>query len=185
MNALREFKKRLEEFATGRRRGIRNPFVIVPIKPSLEYLLSKDIERWVDEERQPTKKIIYLDRIFPQTRVFRITKSLPSSTPKDSIEKTLYENLGEEMVRIICQEERKELQKQDSIFLLLKLGSLYPFTRASIILDELDRLNVRSTIGIPFPGEFLGGKLSFFGEDAKHYYPAHCIESQIKEVDLP
>jgi hypothetical protein len=34
-------------------------------------------------------------------------------------------------------------------------------------------------VGIPFPGEIIGGKLSFFGERAQHYYPAHRIDERI------
>jgi hypothetical protein len=80
--------------------------------------------------------------------------------------------------------DEHKLESQHHIVLLLNLGSLYPFTRASELLDELDRRNVRSTIGIPFPGDIVGGKLSFFGGDSRHYYPAHQIDGRIREVHL-
>jgi hypothetical protein len=51
-------------------------------------------------------------------------------------------------------------------------------------LDELDRRNVQSTIGIPFPGDIVGGKLSFFGEESRNYYPAHQIDGRIEGVHL-
>ena len=43
---------------------------------------------------------------------------------------------------------------------------------------------VQATIGIPFPGEVIGGKLSFFGGESRHYYPAHQIDGQIQGVHL-
>jgi hypothetical protein len=64
------------------------------------------------------------------------------------------------------------------------LGSIYPFSRASELLDELDRQNVKSTIGIPLPGNVYGGTLSFFGGNSRRYYPAHQIDGQIQEVHL-
>jgi hypothetical protein len=94
----------------------------------------------------------------------------------------LAEELVEEMITNEIDDDR--LETQQHVVLLLNLGSLYPFTRASELLDELDRRNVRSTIGIPFPGDVVGGKLSFFGGDSRHYYPAHQIDGQIREVHL-
>jgi len=47
--------------------------------------------------------------------------------------------------------DEEHLKQQSHVVLLLNVGSLYPFTRASELFDELDRRNVRSTIGIPYP----------------------------------
>jgi hypothetical protein len=43
---------------------------------------------------------------------------------------------------------------------------------------------VKSTIGIPFPGDLVGGKLNIYGGESRHYYPAHQVDEKIREVDL-
>jgi hypothetical protein len=108
------------------------------------------------------------------------------TSPGERIEGTMQDQLAEELVQQMVEHELSEeqLETQSHVVLLLNLGSLYPFTRASELLDELDRRNVRSTIGIPFPGDVVGGKLSFFGGESRHYYPAHQIDGQIQGVHL-
>ena len=189
MTPLEDFKERLEQFARGERRGIRNPFVIVPIDPHIEYRVSEDLGRWAATGGgNPPINVIRLDEVFPRTEVFEVVTSVPKDAAginNESVEETLQDNLGPELVETIV-EEHPEVMEDHQVVLLLNLGSLYPFTRASELLDELDRLRVRATIGIPFPGRVLGGKLSFFGEDARHYYPAHRAgdDQQVQAVHL-
>jgi len=95
----------------------------------------------------------------------------------------MQDRLAEELVGVMV-EEIAAPDQQRHVVVLTHLGSLYPFTRASELLDELDRRNVQSTIGIPFPGDIVGGKLSFFGEESRNYYPAHQIEGRIEGVHL-
>jgi hypothetical protein len=112
---------------------------------------------------------------------------LDGDTPSgERIEETMQDQLAKELVQRMVEDElsNDQLETQSHVVLLLNLGSLYPFTRASELLDELDRRNVKSTIGIPFPGDVVGGKLSFFGGESRHYYPAHQIDNPIKEVHL-
>ena len=112
---------------------------------------------------------------------------LDDDTPSgERIEETMQDQLAKELVQRMVEDElsNDQLETQSHVVLLLNLGSLYPFTRASELLDELDRRNVKSTIGIPFPGDVVGGKLSFFGGESRHYYPAHQIDNPIKEVHL-
>jgi hypothetical protein len=102
----------------------------------------------------------------------------------DSVEGTLSRNLATEIVDEVIQNHIRRpgiLNERVSIIVLLNLGSLYPFTRASELLDELDRKNVNTTVGIPFPGSVIGGRLSFFNEKARHYYPAHRVDEQVTE----
>jgi hypothetical protein len=98
----------------------------------------------------------------------------------------MQDRLAEELVQEMIENEIDEehLKQQSHVVLLLNVGSLYPFTRASELFDELDRRTVRSTIGIPYPGDDVGGKLSFFDGDSRHYYPAHQIPGPITERHL-
>lgn len=185
---LERFKAELKSFAEGERKGIRNPFVIVPIKPELEDLVTDRFEEWSEEVSHSSNDLevdeVRLNELLPRTEAFRIVRNF-SSSDKEGIRDTLSENLSSQIVEEIIEEVgRDEVGKQNQIILLLNLGSLYPFTRASEILDELDRQNVKATIGIPFPGEVIAGKLSFYGEESRHYYPAHRIDEQITEEDL-
>lgn len=192
MNPLQEFWEEVLRFAQGRKQGIRNPFVIVPIEPSLEKRVADDLEsRTRTHDGSPPIEVIHLDRIMPRTDVFQTVTSVPqdvaASTPEDTVETTLKENLGTQVIETIVQDHPEAVKRKEQVLLLLNLGSLHPFTRASELLDELDRLNVQATIGIPFPGQVLGGKLSFFGENARHYYPAHRPgedDEQVREVHL-
>lgn len=189
---LQAFKDKLSAFATGQKRGIRNPFVMVPVAPEHEQATAQHLARWAEGDTPVPITTVYLDRVMPKTEVFQTVLNLPATfytngTSEQRAEdeaNTLRDNLAVEMVQqIVCQYE-EACQDAGHVLLLLHLGALYPFARASEFLDELDRRRVRATIGIPFPGEVIGGKLSFFGERAQHYYPAHRIDGQISARDL-
>ncbi|MDG5775163.1 DUF1788 domain-containing protein [Haloarculaceae archaeon H-GB1-1] len=186
------FKEKLCMFADGQA-GIRNPFVIAAVDPSVEHRVADRLSRWATGAEEPpvvdngvTVQPIWLDELLPKTKVYNLSVALGGQTTAERIEETMQDRLAEELVEEMITNEIDDdrLETQQHVVLLLNLGSLYPFTRASELLDELDRRNVRSTIGIPFPGDVVGGKLSFFGGDSRHYYPAHQIDGQIREVHL-
>ncbi|TKX59466.1 DUF1788 domain-containing protein [Halorubrum sp. SS5] len=196
----REFKEKLRTFAQGQH-GIRNPFVIAAVEPAVEHRVADRLETWSDGQMESpeipdavTVQPIWLDELLPQTDVYKLLVDLgdpladldDDTSPGERIEGTMQDQLAEELVQQMVEHELSEeqLETQSHVVLLLNLGSLYPFTRASELLDELDRRNVKSTIGIPFPGDVVGGKLSFFGGESRHYYPAHQIDGQIQGVHL-
>ena len=188
----RAFKEKLCTFADGQA-GIRNPFVIAAVDPAVEHRTAERLSSWASEANEApsidggvTVQPIWLDELLPKTKVYNLSVALGGETSSERIEGTMQDRLAEELVQEMISNEIDDgkLETQSHIVLLLNLGSLYPFTRASELLDELDRRNVRSTIGIPFPGDVVGGKLSFFGGDSRHYYPAHQIDGQIREVHL-
>ena len=201
-NPLKRFTKELVDFASGERRGIRNPFVMVPVEPSVEHRVTERLVRWADPETPDSLinwvdvedqagnelkvECVRLDHLMPETHVFETTLDLGplERTTTKAVTETLETSLADELIGKLVDEQLKGENAQQHILLLLNLGSLYPFTRASELLDEMDRRNVNSTIGIPFPGRIRGGKLSFFNEDARHYYPAHRIDEKITEVYL-
>ncbi|TKX52450.1 DUF1788 domain-containing protein, partial [Halorubrum sp. SP3] len=187
-------------FAQGQH-GIRNPFVIAAVEPAVEHRVADRLETWSDGQMESpeipdavTVQPIWLDELLPQTDVYKLLVDLgdpladldDDTSPGERIEGTMQDQLAEELVQQMVEHELSEeqLETQSHVVLLLNLGSLYPFTRASELLDELDRRNVKSTIGIPFPGDVVGGKLSFFGGESRHYYPAHQIDGQIQGVHL-
>jgi hypothetical protein len=45
-NPLVEFTTELVDFARGERRGIRNPFVMVPVEPAIENRVTRRLEHW-------------------------------------------------------------------------------------------------------------------------------------------
>lgn len=192
----REFKHKLKTFAKGQH-GIRNPFVIAAVDPAVEHRAATRLETWAAGDSIPaeiTVQPVWLDELLPRTDVFELLVDLgePLSARDDGpsvgerIEETMQDRLATELVQEMLENEieASKLERQSHVVLLLNLGSLYPFTRASELLDELDRRNVKSTIGIPFPGDVVGGKLSFFGGESRHYYPAHQIDGRIKGVHL-
>jgi hypothetical protein len=196
-NPLKKFTEELVDFASGERRGIRNPFVMVPVEPSIEHRVTERLVRWTDSEtpdtltnwvgvedqagNELTVECVRLDHLMPETRVFKTTLDLGplERTTTNAVTETLETSLADELIEKLVEGQLKGENAQQHILLLVNLGSLYPFTRASELLDEMDRRNVNTTIGIPFPGSIRGGKLSFFNEDARHYYPAHRIDTQI------
>lgn len=200
-NPLIQFSKQLIEFARGERRGIRNPFVMVPVDPAIEHLVTRRLEQWIDapdgrledwedardrDGRSVTATAVRLDAMFPQTTAFQTCTDLGpiGRVDHEAVQSTLDRNLATELVDLIIDEYLDDagiMNDRISILLLLNLGSLYPFTRASELLDELDRKNVSTTVGMPFPGSVIGGRLSFFNEEARHYYPAHRVNRQISE----
>ena len=196
----REFKEKLRTFAQGQH-GIRNPFVIAAVDPAVEHRVADRLATWSDGRKEApeipdnvTVQPIWLDELLPRTDVYKLLVDLGEplaelegdTSPGERIEETMQDQLAEELVQQMIEHELSEaqLETQSHVVLLLNLGSLYPFTRASELLDELDRRNVKSTIGIPFPGDVVGGKLSFFGGESRHYYPAHQIDGQIQGVHL-
>ena len=201
-NPLKRFTEELVDFASGERRGIRNPFVMVPVEPSVEHRVTERLVQWADPEtpdtltnwagienqagNELTVECVRLDHLMPETRVFETTLDLGplERTTTNAVTETLETSLADELIEKLVEGQLKGENAQQHILLLVNLGSLYPFTRASELLDEMDRRNVNTTIGIPFPGSIRGGKLSFFNEDARHYYPAHRIDEKITEVYL-
>jgi hypothetical protein len=186
----RAFKEKLCTFADGQA-GIRNPFVIAAVDPSIEHRVAERLSAWATRSDEAsslggvTVQPIWLDELLSETKVYNLSVALGGETSPEHIERTMKDRLAEELVQeMIEHADDEKLETQSHIVLLLNLGSLCPFTRASDLLDELDRRNVRSTIGIPFPGDIVGGKLSFFGGDSQHYYPAHQIDGQIRKVHL-
>ncbi|MGB9962998.1 BREX protein BrxB domain-containing protein (plasmid) [Halobacterium sp. MBLA0001] len=196
----REFKEKLRTFAQGQH-GIRNPFVIAAVDPAVEHRVADRLATWSDGRKEApeipenvTVQPIWLDELLPRTDVYKLLVDLGEplaeleggTSPGERIEETMQDRLAEELVQQMIEHELSEaqLETQSHVVLLLNLGSLYPFTRASELLDELDRRNVKATIGIPFPGDVVGGKLSFFGGESRHYYPAHQIDGQIQGVHL-
>lgn len=182
---LHDFTERLARFADGRR-GIRNPFVIVPVHPKYERRVADHLAEWAlgphETEGFPengTVQLLRLDELFVETDVFKLAVDLGERVEPATVEDTMQDRLAEELVGVMV-EEITAPDKQRHVVILTHLGSLYPFTRASELLDELDRRNVRSTIGIPFPGDIVGGQLSFFGEESRNYYPAHRIDGRIE-----
>jgi hypothetical protein len=186
------FKEKLHTFALGQA-GIRNPFVIAAVAPQFEHQASDRLFEWAtDSEESPvigdglSIQPVWLDELLPRTKVYNLCGLLGAEATPKRIESTMQDCLAEELVDLIVTEETdaEQLQSQSHIMVLLNIGSLYPFTRASELFDELDRRNVRSTIGIPYPGDVVGGKLSFYDSDSRHYYPAHQISGRISEVHL-
>ena len=183
---LAAFKDRLRRFANGQR-GIRNPFVIVPVAPHCERLTVRALAEWAEAPGElpdsATIQLIRLNEVMVATDVYQLMIDLGARLDPETVETTMQETLAEEMVEIIV--ERLEApDRQSHVVLLFHLGSLYPFARSSELLDELDRRNVKSTVGVPFPGNIVGGKLSFFGEESRAYYPAHRIEERIERSHL-
>ena len=186
---LQDFTERLSQFADGRR-GIRNPFVIVPVKPTYERRVADTLTEWAAQPHRTedfpddgTVQVLRLDELFVETDVFELAVDLGTSSAPATITETMQDRVATELVAVMV-ETIEAPARQSHVVLLTHLGSLYPFTRASELLDELDRRNVQSTIGIPFPGEIVGGKLSFFGEESRNYYPAHQIEGKIEREHL-
>ncbi len=200
-NPLVEFTKELVDFARGERRGIRNPFVMVPVEPQIEHRVTKRLETWattpdgrladweaVTDTGGATVSVtpVRLDALMPQTTAFETSVDLGplDRVETAAVEDTLERNLASELVDALIADyidDGTVTNDRSSVLVLLNLGSLYPFTRASELLDELDRKNVSATVGIPFPGSVIGGRLSFFNERARHYYPAHRIGNKVTE----
>jgi hypothetical protein len=198
-NPLVQFATELVDFARGERRGIRNPFVMVPVEPEIEHQVTNRLEAWATtpdgalanwEDATDTDgnavsvTPVRLDALLPETTAFETTVDLGplERVETAAVEDTLKRNLASELVDGLIAdyiEDGRVTNDRSSVLVLLKLGSLYPFTRASELLDELDRKNVNTTVGIPFPGSVTGGRLSFFDERARHYYPAHRIGNKV------
>ena len=194
------FKQKLQDFAKGQQ-GIRNPFVIAAVDPQIEHRVASRLESWASDRKVNSEipsgidiQPVRLDELLPQTDVYKLLVDLGGAltdldgdrTANERVKQTMQDRLAREIVQQIIESEltEEQLETQSCVVLLLNLGSLYPFTRASELLDELDRRNVKSTIGIPFPGNIVSGSLSFFGGESRRYYPAHQIDGRIQEEDL-
>lgn len=188
----RAFKEKLCTFAQGQH-GIRNPFVIAAVDPAVEHRTADRLAAWAtnggEAPRIPAAvsvQPVWLDELLPRTDVYRLLVDLGGETTASRIEATMQDRLAEELVAEMIDSEidAARLETQQHVILLLHIGCLYPFSRASELLNALDRRNVKSTIGIPFPGNNVGGNLSFFGGDSRRYYPAHQIDGTVGEVHL-
>lgn len=142
------FKEKLYTFAAGQA-GIRNPFVIVAVDPLVEHRTAARLHDWatgaaevpsVDEN--VTVQPIWLDELLPETKVYNLSVALGGETSPKRIEETMQDRLAEELVQQMVEYEidAEKLQTQRHVVLLLNLGSLYPFTRASELLDESETL---------------------------------------------
>lgn len=178
---LKDFKERIHDFALKKKKGIRNPFVIVTVEPSLEHKAARKLEKWANTaENDITINCIWMDTLLPKAEVFQIVNEIPIElTSSTEIEQTLKDNLTEDIVNLI--EKQYSLESRSNVLLLLNVGSLFPFAKASSILDELARRRAKNTVGVLFPGEPMAGRLSLYGERPKHYYPAHTIDKKIEE----
>jgi len=178
---VKDFKARIKDFALKKKKGIRNPFVIVTVEPSLEHKAAHELESWAKANGDDMKiNCIWMDTLLPKAEVFKIVNDIPVElTSSKNIEQTLKDNLTEDIVDLI--EEDYSLDSRSNVLLLLNIGSLFPFAKASSILDELARRRAKNTVGVLFPGEPMAGRLSLYGERPKHYYPAHTIDKKIEE----
>lgn len=184
---IHDFKNKLGAFATGKRRGIRNPFVILPVKPSIEFKVFSEMKNW-----NPPKDCTYftydLQKLFVDTRSIKITNAyLSNRNTGDVIPQEIEKNVGYNLPIEIAEQIKKHLPDVNSrtqILLLGNLGALYPFTSASEILDQIERVGIKSTVGIIFPGPttLSGSAVSFFGQKHTHYYPAHIIPEQLRNL---
>jgi len=187
---LQSFTEKLAAFAGGQA-GIRNPFVIVAVTEAVEHQVTERLATWATDppaelaDVDATIQPIWLDELLSETTVYKLAVGLSDAQNTATIRSTLEARLAEELVEeIIAQSDRDALDDSSHILMLLNVGSVYPFTRASELLDELDRRNVSSTIGVAFPGRISNGKLAAYGSDPRGYYPAHLIDGRISEVDL-
>ncbi len=185
MNSLESFKQRIKQFARSEKRGIRNPFVIVTTPPELEHKTGEKIREWSKSEDSLNIKDVRVDKIFPRTESFKISKQLADQTSSEDVRKTLEDNLKEQLVDEIKESAGDEfVEDKENVVILRNLGSVHPFARASGILDEMDRKNFKCAIGVIYPGEVIAGKLSMYGGKSRHYYPAHIIKEQITEEEI-
>jgi hypothetical protein len=187
---LQSFTEKLAAFAGGQA-GIRNPFAIVAVDPAYEHTVTQRLAAWTETppaeltEVSATIQPVWLDELISETTVYNLAVGLSEEQNTATIRSTLESRLAEELVdEIRATSDLEALRDPSHVLLLLNVGSVYPFTRASELLDELDRRNVSSTIGVAFPGVITNGKLAAYGVDARGYYPAHLIEGQITAADL-
>lgn len=185
MNPLENFKERIGQFARSEKRGIRNPFVIVTTPPELEHKVGEKVREWSESEKSLDINDVRIDKLFPKTESFKISSQLADHASSENVRKTLEDNLKEQLVEEIKNEVGEEFVKdKENVIVLRNLGAVHPFARASGILDEMDRRNFKCAIGVIYPGEVIAGKLSMYGGEARHYYPAHIIKQQVTEGDL-
>jgi hypothetical protein len=187
---LSAFVEKLQAFAGGQV-GIRNPFVIVETEPAYEHRVNRRLASWASDPPakldadEITIQPVWLDELIGETTVYNLAVGLSEEQSTEKITSTLENRLTAELVEEIkATSDPEKLRTGSHVVLLLNVGSVYPFTRASELLDELDRRNVSATIGVAFPGQIRNGKLAAFGVDARGYYPAHLIEGPITAEHL-
>lgn len=187
----RAFTETLGAFADGEAH-IRNPFVVVAVDPSVERRTAVRLDAWATEADElpaiddVTVRSIWLDELITGTTVYELSVVLRDETPSERIEETMRDRLAHELVAEMVENEIEDgkLATHRHVVLLLHLGSLYPFTHASELLDELDRRNVASTVGIPVPCDVADGTSSSFDWGARDSPPAHRVTGRIREVHL-
>jgi len=105
-----DFTERLAQFADGRR-GIRNPFVIVPVQPEVtsDALPSGSPSgrrtRIVPRSSRMTEpsKSSDLTRLFVETDVFELAVDLGENSQPATITETMQDRLAEELVAIMVE----------------------------------------------------------------------------------
>jgi len=150
LSPLTKFKNQLQAFAKGERQGIRNPFVMVPVEPSAEQKVAQHLHAWAQGDGEVPTSVVLLDRVLPQTEVFEKLLGLPDSFyAGDSLQKrgqreqeTLRDNAAQEMVAEIVSTHEETCQKERQVLLLLHLGALFPFGRASRATAQLREKSV-------------------------------------------
>ena len=186
---LNEFKIKLENFATGKRKGIRNPFVILPVKPAIEYRVFDKMKNW-NPAGECTCSFYDLEKLFTNTRAVKITNAYLNEINHGELHpQEIEKNIGYTLPREIAKQFEEDLSginSRSQILLLGNLGALYPFTSASEILDQIEKIGIKATVGIIFPGPttLSGSAVSFFGQKHTHYYPAHIIPNQLKNLSV-
>ena len=184
---LNEFKNKLKDFATGERRGIRNPFVILPVRPAIEYQVFVKMKDW-GPPKECTYSFYNLEKLFTKTRAVKITNAYLNDINNEELHpEEIEKNIGYTLPREIAKQFEEDLSginSRSQILLLGNLGALYPFTSASEILDQIEKIGIKATVGIIFPGPttLSGSAVSFFGQKHTHYYPAHIIPNQLKSL---
>lgn len=181
---FRDFTERLAQFAAGRR-GARNPFVVVPVQPASERRVAEALVAWADDPDRTggfpndgTVQHLRLDELSAETDAFELLTDLGGAVSPAVLEETLRDRLAEELVaELLDGDVLDDAHRRSHVVLLTHFGSLSPFTRASELLDELDRRDVRSTIGIPVPSDVVTG-------DPRAHCPAHRVDGRIEEVHL-
>jgi len=104
-----DFTERLAQFADGRR-GIRNPFVIVPVQPKYERRVAERLTEWATNPHRTeefpddgTVQVLRLDELFVETDVFELAVDLGENSQPATITETMQDRLAEELVAIMVE----------------------------------------------------------------------------------
>jgi len=122
-----DFTERLAQFADGRR-GIRNPFVIVPVQPRYERRVANRLTEWAtnpnhteDFPANGTVQVLRLDELFVETNVFELAVDLGENSEPATITETMQNRLAEELVAVMV-EKIEDPTQQRHVVLLTHLG---------------------------------------------------------------